>query len=264
MNQMDRAAMPMFSAFTNKPNDTPYDARPQPDPANAWTSPGQPKRKRPKKKRKSRSRGRKRPDARTRPRTRPGSRRSPRPTARSRGPGAPWTGNVADKRLTASTPAADSVNPQQLDRYDWYTAHAWKQALPRRHEDPEARRSPRPQLAGRLPGRRLTQPATHRRRIRRRSRGAPREAGPLAPPARAAGAPGWRPNRAAPQRAHAQTRRGASERAGRPLARGGPRGRRPESPRRAAYGKVRPTSGVWPRIRPLNGPAPKPPRRART
>lgn len=36
----------------------------------------------------------------------------------------------ADKHLTGVHAAIDSVNPEQLNRYDWYTAHGWSKPYP--------------------------------------------------------------------------------------------------------------------------------------
>jgi hypothetical protein len=37
---------------------------------------------------------------------------------------------TGEKRLTGMHAAADSVNPEQLNRYDWYTAHGWSKPYP--------------------------------------------------------------------------------------------------------------------------------------
>jgi hypothetical protein len=41
-----------------------------------------------------------------------------------------WMATSADKHLTGMHAAVDSVNPEQLNRYDWYTAHGWAKPYP--------------------------------------------------------------------------------------------------------------------------------------
>jgi hypothetical protein len=127
MNQMDRAAMPMFSAFTNKPNDTPYDTVHNQVPltlgvkgAEAETA------------EEEREIAAADAAAKTADTTTDAARLAavPKSAASAAGAWGTWMRTVAHPRLTGKHAAPDSVNPQQLNRYDWYTAHGWKKPYP--------------------------------------------------------------------------------------------------------------------------------------
>jgi YVTN family beta-propeller protein len=127
MNQMDRAAMPMFNAFTNRPDDTPYDVQHNQIPlslgaegteaeteeeeeeiAAVDTKAGKPDYQ---------------PDALKRTAV-------PSPEKGVAKAWSNWMVTKADKHLTGMHASTDSVNPEQLNRYDWYTAHGWSKPYP--------------------------------------------------------------------------------------------------------------------------------------
>jgi hypothetical protein len=41
-----------------------------------------------------------------------------------------WYQTVAEPALTGSKAIADSVNPEQMNRYDWYTSTGWTKPYP--------------------------------------------------------------------------------------------------------------------------------------
>jgi hypothetical protein len=127
MNQMDRAAMPMFNAFTNRPDDTPYDVvhnqiplslgaegteaeteEEEEEIAAVDTKAGKPDYQ---------------PDALKRTAV-------PSPEKGVAKAWSNWMVTKADKHLTGMHASTDSVNPEQLNRYDWYTAHGWSKPYP--------------------------------------------------------------------------------------------------------------------------------------
>jgi YVTN family beta-propeller protein len=117
MNQMDQAAVPMYDAFTNTPNDTPYNAVPNqipltqgvtglitlPPPATSTATPAA----------------------------------ATVTAAAAKVPAVPaaeqavasawatWYQTEAEPALTGPHATPDSVNPAQLNRYDWYTTTGW-------------------------------------------------------------------------------------------------------------------------------------------
>jgi YVTN family beta-propeller protein len=122
MNQMDRAAVPMFSAFTNTPNLTPYDTVPNQIPLAQGVTGLLP----------------------LTPATvdDPASAAAMTATA---GPAAPpvpaaeqsvadawatWYTTEAEPKLSGPNAAPDSTNPAQLNRYDWYSSTGWTKPYP--------------------------------------------------------------------------------------------------------------------------------------
>jgi hypothetical protein len=116
MNQEDVAAEPMYSAFTRHPNDAPYNVEPNQIPLNLGAPGG------------------------------PTSISSPAAgdTAAERKAFAPQGVVPADMKSVYAAWAAwsaqqvaehhfdgpDRVNPQQMNRFDWYEAHDWRVAYP--------------------------------------------------------------------------------------------------------------------------------------
>ncbi len=113
MNQEDRAAEPMFDAFTNTPNLTPYDAVPNQipltyglDPAGGSAATGACRRRR-------------RLSAAAQ-----GVPVSERPIY------AQWVAWEANQHFGGLRPIVDYANPEQLNRFDWYSAHDWTVPYP--------------------------------------------------------------------------------------------------------------------------------------
>lgn len=125
MNQMDRAALPMFSAFTNTPNDTPYNVVHNQIPLSLGAS-GAAAETAEEEQEIAALDGK--PAASTNAAATVAS------VPKADGPVAhawsEWMTKVADKHLTGLHAAPDSVNPEQLNRYDWYTAHGWSKPYP--------------------------------------------------------------------------------------------------------------------------------------
>jgi hypothetical protein len=118
LNQMDRAAVPMFDAFTNKPNFAPYDVLPNQIPLTQGVTGLIP----------------------LSPPATPTSSAAAAALRATSGPPAPtvpvneqpvaaawanWHKTVAQPALSGPHASPDSVNPAQLDRYDWYTSTGW-------------------------------------------------------------------------------------------------------------------------------------------
>ena len=113
MNQEDRAAWPMFNAFTNKPDFAPYDVVPNQIPLTQGLTTAS-------------IVGQGRAGVHARPR--PPSSAIPRCRAGDlRGTG--WSG-AATAGSTAPSAIQDFANPAQLNRLDWYSAHDWKVPYP--------------------------------------------------------------------------------------------------------------------------------------
>jgi YVTN family beta-propeller protein len=151
MNQMDRAAVPMYDAFTNTPDDAPYNAVPNQTPLTQGLTTSQlptgsfndvtttsvapdPT-----------------PPASTTPTTAeqaaalaransitnsdstdtaPSSGTVPAAEKSVAAAWATWYRTVAERSLTGVKAIPDSVNPEQLNRYDWYTATGWTKPYP--------------------------------------------------------------------------------------------------------------------------------------
>jgi hypothetical protein len=120
MNQMDRAAVPMYSAFTNTPNLTPYTTVPNQIPLTQGVTG-------------------------LIPVTPTASNPAAAALKATNGPAAPavptaqqsvakawanWYKTEAQPKLTGAKAVPDSVNPAQLNRYDWYTSTDWAKPYP--------------------------------------------------------------------------------------------------------------------------------------
>ncbi len=107
MNQEDRAAVPMYSAFTNRPDMTPYNAVPNQIPLTE----GLPA------------------SSSSAAAASVGVKSAPKAERSVVAAWDRWT--VAQHSHLAGPHAmADSVNVPQMNRYDWYTAHDWKKPYP--------------------------------------------------------------------------------------------------------------------------------------
>jgi YVTN family beta-propeller protein len=127
MNQMDRAAVPMYDAFTNTPDDAPYTAVPNQIPLTLGV-PGMS--------------GATTAAANTIAKTDAAdgikdTTASPAKLlavpAAEKSTAAAWTTwyrTVAERTLTGPKAIVDSVNPEQMNRYDWYTATGWTRPYP--------------------------------------------------------------------------------------------------------------------------------------
>ena len=102
MNQLDRAAVPMYDAFTNTPDLTPYDLVPSQVPLDLGV------------------------DA-TRPAAVAASAGAP---ASARAMIAKWVAWTHSQRHTGADAQADLENPAQLNRLDWYAATSWRRPYP--------------------------------------------------------------------------------------------------------------------------------------
>ena len=116
MNQEDLAAEPMYDAFTKHPNDTPYNFKPTQVPLNLG-APGGPT---------------------TLGSSPAGSSPAERQAFRPQG-AVPadmqsvyqaWQAWSAQQGAQHRFDGPDRVNPQQLNRFDWYQAHDWRVAYP--------------------------------------------------------------------------------------------------------------------------------------
>ena len=105
MNQEDRAAIPMYSAFTNTPDPTPYDVVPNQIPLTKGLPPS--------------SSAAETVDVKSAPKAK-------RSVAEA------WDKWTVEQHshLTGLHAVPDSVNVPQMNRYDWYTAHDWKKPYP--------------------------------------------------------------------------------------------------------------------------------------
>jgi YVTN family beta-propeller protein len=100
MNQMDRAAQPMYDAFTNKPDFRPYNYVSNKIPLTLGLT----------------ATGHKAASA-----TAPSAERS---TSNL------WAAWSAQQHFGGAQPAPDMANPAQLNRLDWYSAHNWSKPYP--------------------------------------------------------------------------------------------------------------------------------------
>jgi hypothetical protein len=123
MNQMDRAAVPMSSAFTSTPDFTPYDTVPNQVPLTQGVTglisltptkatAGHP--------------------AAAAVSATSGSPAPPAPAAEQSvaAAWATWYKTEAQPKLSGANAVPDSVNPAQLNRYDWYSATGWTRPYP--------------------------------------------------------------------------------------------------------------------------------------
>jgi YVTN family beta-propeller protein len=127
MNQMDRAAVPMYDAFTNTPDDAPYNYLPNQIPLTLGV-PG------------DSSETAAAAGAIAKTDAADGSKdtvASPAALlavpAAEKSTAAAWTTwyqTVAERALTGAHAIVDSVNPEQMNRYDWYTANGWTKPYP--------------------------------------------------------------------------------------------------------------------------------------
>jgi YVTN family beta-propeller protein len=127
MNQMDRAAVPMYTAFTNTPDDAPYDAVPNQIPLTLGV-PG------------DSSETAAAASAIAKTDTADGIKDTVASPAKllavpaaQKSTAAAWTTwyqTVAERALTGPHAIADSVNPEQMNRYDWYTSTGWTKPYP--------------------------------------------------------------------------------------------------------------------------------------
>jgi YVTN family beta-propeller protein len=124
LNQMDRAAVPMSDAFTNTPNFAPYNALPNQIPLTQGITgliPLNP------------------------PAATPANSTTAAALRATNGPAAPavpaaaqtvaaawadWNKTVAEPALSGPHATPDSVNPAELNRYDWYSSTGWTKAYP--------------------------------------------------------------------------------------------------------------------------------------
>ncbi len=113
MNQEDGAAQPMYAAFTAKPDFAPFDLRPNQIPLTLG-APGY-------------------PSTLTAPAAN-ARKASVRPEgavpANMRGVYDAWVAWEKQQAARGSFSRADAVNPAQLNRFDWYSAHDWQVAYP--------------------------------------------------------------------------------------------------------------------------------------
>jgi hypothetical protein len=102
MNQLDRAAVPMYDAFTNTPDLTPYDLVPNQVPLDLGV------------------------DA-----TKPAAvAASAKASASARALIAKWVAWTHSQHHTGADAQADLENPAQLNRLDWYAATSWRRPYP--------------------------------------------------------------------------------------------------------------------------------------
>jgi YVTN family beta-propeller protein len=114
MNQEDEAAQPMYSAFTDRPNFAPFDVRPNQVPLTLG-APGY-------------------PSTFTTPAGTPQEKANVRSggeaPANMLGVYHAWMQWERQQAARGRFSHADAVNPLQLNRFDWYSAHDWKVAYP--------------------------------------------------------------------------------------------------------------------------------------
>jgi len=124
MNQEERAAEPMFDAFTNKPDNTPYTVVPNQIPLTLGltTTPS------------SARTAAAAPDAATGgssgPQFAPKSAAQQGVPPAERGVYEQWVVWSRASRFSGAAPVVDWANPAQLGRLDWYSAHDWKVPYP--------------------------------------------------------------------------------------------------------------------------------------
>ena len=124
MNQMDRAAVPMYDAFTNTPNDTPYTVLANQVPLTQGVTgliPLSPP---------AGSSGTIATSAALTATNGPATPAVPSAEQAVAAAWASWYTTVAEPALSGPHAAPDSVNPAQLNRYDWYTSTGWSQPYP--------------------------------------------------------------------------------------------------------------------------------------
>jgi YVTN family beta-propeller protein len=127
MNQLDRAAVPMYDAFTNTPDDAPYTAVPNQIPLTLGV-PGDSSETAA-----SASTIAKTDAADGTKDTAADPAKLLAVPAAQKSTAAAWTTwyqTVAEPALTGSKAIADSVNPEQMNRYDWYTSTGWTKHYP--------------------------------------------------------------------------------------------------------------------------------------
>jgi YVTN family beta-propeller protein len=127
MNQMDRAAMPMFSAFTNTPDNQPYDVVHNQIPLSLGAEGTEAETEEEEKEIAAVDAKAGTPDY------APEAAKLTTPPAAEKQVAQEWSSwmaTVGKKRLTGRHAEPDSVNPEQLNRYDWYTAHGWTKPYP--------------------------------------------------------------------------------------------------------------------------------------
>ena len=125
MNQMDRAALPMFSAFTNRPDYAPYDVEHNQIPLSLDAA-GAEKETAEEEAEISALQAK----ATASPTQAATAAAVPKAEHSVADAWSTWMVKVADKSLTGLHAQPDSVNPEQLNRYDWYTAHGWSKPYP--------------------------------------------------------------------------------------------------------------------------------------
>lgn len=124
LNQMDRAATPMFDAFTNKPDLTPYNAITPETPLTQGVTgliPLTPS---------FGSAANAKNAAALKATNGPAA---PQPPAAKKAVAAKWNTwykTVAEPALTGPNPRIDLVNPPLLDRFDWYQTKGWTTPYP--------------------------------------------------------------------------------------------------------------------------------------
>jgi YVTN family beta-propeller protein len=127
MNQMDRAAVPMYSAFTNTPDDTPYTALPNQIPLTLGV-PGDSSQTT------AAANATAKTDAADGVKDTVASPAKllavPAAEKSTAAAWATWYQTVAQPSLTGPHAIVDSVNPAQMNRYDWYTATGWTKPYP--------------------------------------------------------------------------------------------------------------------------------------
>jgi YVTN family beta-propeller protein len=127
MNQMDRAAMPMFSAFTNKPEDAPYEVLHNQIPLSLGAEGTEAETEEEEKEIAAVDAKADTPDY------APDAAKLTSVPADEKHVAQAWSTWMATdgkKHLTGIHAEPDSVNPEQLNRYDWYTAHGWSKPYP--------------------------------------------------------------------------------------------------------------------------------------
>ncbi|HEY6886260.1 MAG TPA: alkaline phosphatase family protein [Solirubrobacter sp.] len=113
LNQKVAAATPMYSAFTDKPDYTPFNAVPNQVPLTQGIS--------------------------TAPAcgldtlgqtAAPAAAQAPKVPAEQSATAAAWQAWIGKQRTTGNGAVADYANPEQMNRFTWYEAHAWKVPYP--------------------------------------------------------------------------------------------------------------------------------------
>src|SRR5262249_55673540 len=127
MNQMDRAAVPMYSAFTNTPDEAPYTTVPNQIPLTLGV-PGMTSQTT------AASNAIAKADAAEgNPDTVPSPAKLLAVPAAEQSVAdawATWYKKTAQPLLTGPHAVADSVNPAQMNRFDWYSSTGWTKPYP--------------------------------------------------------------------------------------------------------------------------------------